>query len=112
MSESTWWREELWWEKGLFQLGGSTISARQLGTLSALCIFALLASLPASFSIDGISFAGRLSAFGSIVLVGYFGVVQRRVKMVPLELQLFFWVTKGRPKAKAKAAASATGSKP
>ena len=104
MSESTWWREELWWEKGLFQLGGSSISARQLGTLAGISTFAFLASLPVGFSIDGISFAGRLMVFGLIVLVGYFGLVQRRVKAVPLELQLFFWMTKGRAGASAKPA--------
>jgi hypothetical protein len=104
VSESTWWREELWWEKGLFQLGGSSISARQLGTLAVVCAFAFLASLPVGFSLDGISFAGRLTVFGLVVLVGYFGLVQRRVKAVPLELQLFFWVTRGRTRATAKRA--------
>ena len=104
MSESAWWREELWWEKALFQLGGSSISARQLGTLTVVCAFAFLASLPVGFSLDGISFAGRLTAFGLVVLVGYFGLVQRRVKAVPLELQLFFWMTKGRTGASAKPA--------
>ena len=104
MSESTWWREELWWERALFQLGGSSISARQLGTLAVVCAFAFLASLPIGFSLDGISFAGRLTAFGLIALVGYFGLVQRRVKAVPVELQLFFWVTKGRAGARVKPA--------
>jgi hypothetical protein len=92
----------LWWEKGLFQLGGSSISARQLGTLAVICVFAFLASLPVGFSLDGISFAGRLTVFGLIVLIGYFGLVQRRVKAIPLELQLAFWVTGGRAGAKAK----------
>ena len=104
VSESTWWREELWWEKGLFQLGGNSISARQLGTLAVISTFAFLASLPVGFSIDGVSFAGRLMVFGLIVLIGYFGLVQRRVKAVPLELQLFFWMTKGRARASAKPA--------
>ena len=104
MSESAWWREELWWEKALFQLGGSSISARQVGTLAVVCAFAFLTSLPVGFSLDGISFAGRLTVFGLIVLVGYFGLVQRRVKAVPLELQLFFWVTGGRTRATAKRA--------
>ena len=108
MSESTWWREELWWEKGLFQLGGSSISARQLGTLAVVCAFAFLASLPVGFSLDGISFAGRLTVFGLVVLAGYFGLVQRRVKAVPLELQLFFWVTRGRTRAAAKQAKPGT----
>ena len=108
MSESTWWREELWWEKGLFQLGGSSISARQLGTLAVVCAFAFLASLPVGFSLDGISFAGRLTVFGLVVLAGYFGLVQRRVKAVPLELQLFFWVTRGRTRATAKQAKPGT----
>ena len=92
----------MWWEKGLFQLGGSSISARQLGTLAVVCAFAFLASLPFGFSLDGISFAGRLTVFGLIVLIGYFGLVQRRVKAVPLELQLFFWATGGRTRATVK----------
>jgi hypothetical protein len=102
VSESTWWREEFWWEKGLFQLGGSSISARQLGTLAVICVFAFLASLPVGFSLDGISFAGRLTVFGLIVLVGYFGLVQRRVKAVPLELQIFYWIARRRAGAKEK----------
>ncbi len=106
VSESTWWREELWWEKGLFQLGGSSISARQLGTLAVISTFAFLASFPVGFSVDGVSFAGRLIVFGLIVLVGYFGLVQRRVKAVPLELQLFFWITNGRAGARVKPAKS------
>jgi hypothetical protein len=105
VSDSAWWREELWWEKGLFQLGGSTISARQLGTLSVICAFALLASIPVDFSISGVSFAGRLVVFGLIVLIGYFGLVQRRVKAVPIELQLYFWLTKGKARAKIRSAA-------
>ena len=102
MSESAWWREELWWEKALFQLGGSSISARQLGTLAVISAFAFLASLPVGFSVDGIYFAGRLMVFGLIVLVGYFGLVQRRVKAVPLELQFFFWLMRRRTKATVK----------
>jgi hypothetical protein len=104
VSESAWWREELWWERGLFQLGGSSISARQLGTLAAVSAFAFLVSLPFGFSIDGVSFAGRLLVFGLIVLIGYFGLVLRRVKAVPLELQVFFWMTKGRFGARAEKA--------
>jgi hypothetical protein len=100
VSDSAWWREELWWEKGLFQLGGNTISARQLGTLSAICIFALMASIPASFPISGVTFAGRVIVFGLIVLIGYFGLVQRRVKAVPVELQLYFWLRKGKARAR------------
>lgn len=110
MSESTWWREELWWEKGLFHLGGSSISARQLGTLAIVSAFAFLVSFPLEFSVDGISFAGRLTVFGLIVLIGYFGLVQRRVKAVPLELQLLFWVTGGRARTTAKLAKPSTRS--
>ena len=112
MSESAWWREELWWEKGLFQLGGSSISARQLGTLAVISLLAFLVSLPFGFSIDGVPFAGRLIVFGLIVLVGYFGLVQRRVKAVPLELQVFYWMTKGRAGAKAKQASPVAPARP
>jgi hypothetical protein len=94
VSESTWWREELWWERGLFQLGGITISARQLGTLSTICVFALLASLPVNFALEGISFAGHFVAFGLIVAVGYFGLVTRKVRMVPIEMQVYYWLAK------------------
>jgi hypothetical protein len=102
MSESTWWREELWWERGLFQLGGTAISARQLFTLAGVSAVALAASLPADFPIEGIPFAGRFVTFGLLVAVGYFGLVTRRVKMVPLEMQLYYWLVKGRSKAAKK----------
>lgn len=106
MSESTWWREELWWEKGLFQLGGTTISARQLFTLAGVSIVALAASLPADFSIEGIPFAGRFVTFGLLVAVGYFGLVTRRVKMVPVEMQLYYRLVKGRSKVTKKTTAA------
>jgi hypothetical protein len=96
VSESTWWREELWWEKGLFQLGGTALSARKLFTLAGVSVVALAASLPANFPIEGIPFAGRFVTFGLLVAVGYFGLVTRRVKMVPVEMQLYYRLTKGR----------------
>ena len=102
MSESTWWREEQWWERGLFQLGGTTISARQLGTLSAICVFALLVSLPINFALEGISFAGHFVAFGLIVAIGYFVLVTRKVRMVPVEMQLYYWLTKRRTDSSAQ----------
>jgi hypothetical protein len=106
VSESTWWREELWWEKGLFQLGGTQISARQLFTLAGVSGVALAASLPANFAIEGIPFAGRFVTLALLVAVGYFGLVTRRVKMVPVEMQLYYWLTKGRRAGKSAKATS------
>ncbi|MDG7006637.1 MAG: hypothetical protein JRN06_00165 [Nitrososphaerota archaeon] len=108
MSESTWWREELWWEKGLFQLGGTTISARQLFTLAGVAAVALVVSLPAGFAIEGIPFAGRFVIFGLLVAVGYFGLVTRRVKMVPVEMQLYYWLAKGRGRSPETTSAAST----
>lgn len=106
MSESTWWRDEQWWEKGLFQLGGSTISARQLFTLAGICVVALTASLPANFAVEGVPFAGHFAVFGLLVAIGYFGLVTRRVRMVPVELQLYYWLMRGRNSGKTMKAAS------
>jgi hypothetical protein len=86
VSESTWWRDELWWEKGLFELGRTTISARQLFTLAGVSVVAMAVSLPADFPIEGIPFAGRFVTFGLLVAVGYLGLVTRRVKMAPVEM--------------------------
>jgi hypothetical protein len=76
-------------------LGFVTLSFRQLATMIIAFVSALLLSLPFTFSIAGVSFGGRAIVFCGVFGVGYV-VSNRRVKLLPLELQsLYFLRTEG-----------------
>lgn len=49
-----------------------------------------MATIPVNFPIDGIVFAGRLATFCMVVMIGFFALVRRRVKAVPVELQFIY----------------------
>jgi hypothetical protein len=89
MSESIWWPDEVWWERKVLPLGFITLSFRQLATIALAFGTAFLVSLPFQFPIAGVSFGGRASAFCIVFGVGYL-VSSRRVKLLPVELQVFY----------------------
>jgi len=95
MSESIWWPDEAWWERKALPLGFVTLSFRQLATMVVAFLTAFLVSLPFSFPIAGVSFGGRAAVFCGVFGVGYV-VSNRRVKLLPVELQvLYFLRTEG-----------------
>jgi len=79
-------------------LGFVTLSFRQLATMGVAFLAAFLVSLPFTFPIAGVSFGGRTIVFCGVFGVGYV-VSNRRVKLLPAELQaLYFLRTDGLKK--------------
>ena len=102
MSESIWWPEEAWWERKSLPLGFITLSFRQLATMMLSFLAAFVVSLPFEFAIAGVSFGGRAAVFCIVFGVGYM-ISSRRVKLLPVELQAFYFLrTKGISKARMK----------
>ena len=98
MSESIWWPEEAWWERKALPLGFITLSFRQLATIMVSFLAAFALSLPFEFAIAGASFGGRAAVFCIVFGVGYM-ISSRRVKLLPIELQAFYYLrTEGMSK--------------
>jgi hypothetical protein len=91
MSESIWWPDDQWWERKILSLGFVTLSFRQLATMMIAFLAAFLVSLPFTFPIVGVSFGGRAAAFCAVFGVGYV-VSNRRVRLLPVELQALYFV--------------------
>ena len=91
MSESIWWPEEAWWERKSLPLGFVTLSFRQLATMMLSFLAAFVVSLPFEFAIAGASFGGRAAVFCIAFGVGYM-ISSRRVKLLPIELQAFYFL--------------------
>jgi hypothetical protein len=91
LSESAWWCDEAWWERKALPLGFVTLSFRQLATLIVAFLAAFLVSLPFSFPMAGVSFGGRAAAFCGVFGVGYV-VSNRRVRLLPVELQALYFL--------------------
>ena len=100
MSESIWWLDEGWWERKSLPLGFITLSFRQLATMMLSFLAAFAVSLPFEFAIAGASFGGRAAVFCIVFGVGYM-ISSRRVKLIPVELQAFYFLrTKGMSKVR------------
>jgi hypothetical protein len=98
MSESIWWPDERWYERKVLPLGFVTLSFRQLATMVVAFLAAFLVSLPFTFPIAGVSLGGRAAVFCGVFGVGYV-VSNRRVRLIPIELQaLYFLRTEGTKK--------------
>ena len=85
MSEVLWWREESWWERRSLPLFGFNLAPRQFLALGSTGLLGFLFS----------SILLRDSLFGRIGVLSFFlsiGFVfaTKRVKMVPVELQLYY----------------------
>ena len=89
--ESIWWPEEQWWEKKAIPLGFVSLSLRQAATLGGGVLVGLVVSSAFNFPLGGISFGGRAVAFFFVVGVSYV-VSVKRVRMVPLELQGYYFL--------------------
>ena len=102
MSDSIWWPDESWYERKALPLGFITLSFRQLVTIMFSFLMAFVVSLPFEFAIAGASFGGRAAVFCIIFGVGYM-ISSRRVKLLPVELQAFYFLrTKGMSKVRMK----------
>jgi hypothetical protein len=85
MSDVLWWREESWWERKSIPLFGFNLAPRQLLMLSfsGLLGFAFSSALPKS------SLFGGIGVFLFFLSIG-FVFATKRVKMAPVELQLYY----------------------
>jgi hypothetical protein len=91
MSESIWWADLPWWERKVLPLGFVTLSFRQLATMMIAFLAAFFVSLPFTFPVAGVSFGGRAAVFCAVFGVGYV-VSNRRVKLLPVELQAIYFL--------------------
>jgi len=102
VSESIWWLDEAWWERKSLPLGFITLSFRQLATILLSFLTAFVVSLPFKFAIAGASFGGRAAVFCIVFGIGYM-ISSRRVKLLPIELQAFYFLrTEGLAEVKMK----------
>jgi hypothetical protein len=87
------WREESWWERKSIPLGSHSFSPRQLFLLAIFGGIGDLISMPIPLTIFGIIYLGKVIP---VLTMLAFGVVlgAQRIKMIPLEFQLFFRMTK------------------
>jgi len=90
-SDSIWWADEPWWERKVLPLGFVTFSFRQLASMIIAFLVAFLVSLPFTLPIAGVSFGGRAAVFCGVFGVGYV-VSNRRVKLLPVELQAVYFL--------------------
>jgi ABC-type multidrug transport system permease subunit len=91
-TEDSWWEDERWWERKSIPLGFLMLSFRQLAIIVLFSFLGYIASLPIHFTLLTFSFAGRAIIFLAFLLVGL-ALANRRVKMVPPELQLVYWLS-------------------
>jgi hypothetical protein len=91
-SEDSWWDDEQWWERKSIPLGFLILSFRQLAIILLFSFLGYLVSLPVRFTLLTFSFAGRAVVLLAFLLVGL-SLANRRVKMVPPELQVIYWLT-------------------
>ena len=106
MSESIWWLDEAWWERKSLPLGFITLSFRQLTTILFSFLIAFAVSLPFEFAIAGASFGGRAAVFCIVFGIGYM-ISSRRVKLLPIELQAFYFLrTEGLAEVRMKLSGS------
>jgi hypothetical protein len=92
-SEVLSWREESWWERKSIPLGSHSFSPRQLFLLAIFGGVGDLMSVPIPLTIFGIIYLGKLIPVLALLAIAVAIGIQR-IKMIPLEFQLFFRMTK------------------
>lgn len=89
------WREESWWERKSIPLGAHSLSPREVFLLAIFGGLGDLISMPIPLAIFGIIYLGKLIPVMAMLAVG-FVVGSQRIKMIPVEFQLFFKATKNK----------------
>jgi hypothetical protein len=84
MSEVLWWREESWWERKALPLFGFNLAPRQLFALGSTGLLGFVFS-----TLLRDSLLGRIGGFLFLLSIG-FVFATKRVKMAPVELQLYY----------------------
>jgi hypothetical protein len=88
MSEVLWWPEESWWERRSLPLLGFNLAPRQLFMLSFTGLIGFVLSSAASDFLR-VSVFSRIGVFLFFLSIG-FVFASKRVKMAPVELQLYY----------------------
>jgi hypothetical protein len=88
MSEVLWWPEESWWERRSLPVLGFNLAPRQLFMLSFTGLLGFSLSTAASTFLR-VSLFGRIGIFLFFLSIG-FVFASKRVKMAPVELQLYY----------------------
>jgi hypothetical protein len=84
MSDVLWWREESWWERRSLPLLGFNLAPRQLFILSFTGLLGLVLS-----EFFRASLVGRIGVLAFFLSIGFI-FSTKRVKMAPVELQLYY----------------------
>lgn len=92
MSEVLWWPEESWWERRSLPLLGFNLAPRQFFMLSVAGLLGFFLSSAAS-ALLGVSPFGRIGIFLFFLSIG-FVFATKRVKMAPVELQLYYRIVR------------------
>jgi hypothetical protein len=88
MSEVLWWPEESWWERRSLPILGFNLAPRQFLMLSFAGLLGFVISSTAS-TLLRVSVFGRIGVFLFFLSIG-FVFASKRVKMAPVELQLYY----------------------
>jgi hypothetical protein len=89
------WREENWWERKSIPMGSHSLSPRQVFLLGVFGGVGDLISRPIPLETFGIAYLGKLIPVFALLAIG-FVLSSRRVRMIPIEFQLFFRATKNK----------------
>jgi len=89
------WREENWWERKSIPLGSHALSPRQVFLLATFGGLGDLISRPIPLAIFGLIYLGKILPVFAMLAIG-FVLTSQRVKMIPLEVELFFRATKNK----------------
>ena len=88
MTDILWWAEESWWERRSIPLLGFNLALRQVLLLSSTGLFGFAFSSAFSL-VFKVSFPTRIGVFLGFLSVGFL-VASKRIKMAPVELQLYY----------------------
>ena len=103
MPDVLWWREETWYERKSIPLGAFSLAPRQLILVFIFGLLGVLASAPFPGTLMGVPLLGKLLVMGIFLFAGYI-LSSRRVKTVPVELQIAYrlagWGKRGGVKGK------------
>jgi hypothetical protein len=95
MCEVLSWREESWWERKSIPLGSHSISPRQLVLLATFAGLGDLISTMIPLALFGVIYLGKILPLLAMLAFG-FVLGSRRIKMTPVEIQLFLKLSKNK----------------
>ena len=89
------WREEAWWERKSIPLGSHSLSPRQIILLVAFGCLGDLISMIIPTTAFGIVYLGRVLPLLVALAVGIV-LGSQRIRMIPVELQIFYKLSRNK----------------